>query len=85
MNKNFLLYSLVILGVMATIALTATSPLAASVQSQTQPAAPEVRPALLGQPMPEFSLPSLQGPEVSLAGLKGKNVMIVFPRGYAAE
>ena len=53
--------------------------------AQTQPTAPEVKPALLGQPMPEFTLPSLQGPEVSLAGLKGKNVMIVFPRGYAAE
>ena len=44
---------------------------------------PQVKPALLEQPMPEFTLPSYQGQEVSLSALKGKNVMIIFPRGYA--
>jgi peroxiredoxin len=46
---------------------------------------PEVKPALLEQPMPDFTLPTFQGGSVSLSSLKGKNVMIVFPRGYAAE
>lgn len=44
----------------------------------------QLRPALLEQPMPDFALPSYQGPEVRLSGLKGKNVMLIFPRGYAA-
>ncbi|MGB9892935.1 MAG: peroxiredoxin family protein [Candidatus Saccharicenans sp.] len=50
-------------------------------QGQTQEQ--QIRPALLEQPMPDFTLPSYQGPEVRLSGLKGKNVMIIFPRGYA--
>lgn len=44
----------------------------------------QFRPALLEQPMPDFALPSYQGPEVRLSGLKGKNVLLIFPRGYAA-
>ncbi|MGB4704371.1 MAG: redoxin domain-containing protein [Candidatus Saccharicenans sp.] len=56
-----------------------------------QPAAPglasaqeqQVRPALLEQPMPDFSLRSYQGQEIRLSSLKGKNVMLIFPRGYA--
>ncbi len=47
--------------------------------------APQIRPAVLGQPMPDFTLPALQGGEATLSKLKGKNVMIVFSRGYAAE
>lgn len=43
----------------------------------------QMRPALLEQPMPDFALPSYQGPEVRLSNLKGKNVMLIFPRGYA--
>ncbi len=43
-------------------------------------AAEAVRPAVLGEAMPSFSLPSLQGGTVSLAGLRGKNVVLVFPR-----
>src|SRR4030066_1619442 len=46
---------------------------------------PEVKPALLEQPMPGFTLPIFQGGSVSLSSLKGKNVLIVFPRGFAAE
>jgi peroxiredoxin len=45
----------------------------------------EVKPALLEQPMPDFTLPAFQGGSVSLSSLKGKNVLIVFPRGFAAE
>lgn len=44
----------------------------------------QLRPALLEQPMPDFALPSYQGPEVRISSLKGKNVMLIFPRGYAA-
>ena len=46
---------------------------------------PEVKPALLEEPMPDFTLPTFQGGNVSLSSLKGKNVLIVFPRGWAAE
>ena len=46
---------------------------------------PRVRPVLLGDEMPDFTLPAYQGGEVTLSKLRGKNVMIVFPRGFAAE
>ena len=46
---------------------------------------PEVKPALLEEPMPDFTLPTFQGGSVTLSSLKGKNVLIVFPRGFAAE
>jgi peroxiredoxin len=45
----------------------------------------EFRPAIIEQPMPDFTLPAYQGGEVTLSSLKGKNVLIIFPRGYAAE
>jgi len=55
-------------------------------RGSTLPQAQEqtIRPALLGQPMPDFSLPSYQGQMVRLADYKGKNIMLIFPRGYAA-
>jgi peroxiredoxin len=40
---------------------------------------------MLEEPMPDFTLPSFQGGSVTLSSLKGKNVLIVFPRGFAAE
>ncbi len=43
------------------------------------------KPVTVGQPMPDFTLPTYQGGNVTLSALKGKNVMIIFPRGYAAE
>jgi len=46
---------------------------------------PQVKPALLEQPVPDFTLPAFQGGSVTLSSLKGKNVMIVFPRGWAGE
>lgn len=45
----------------------------------------DIRPVTVGQPMPNFSLPTFQGGTFDLAGLKGKNVLLVFPRGFAAE
>ena len=35
--------------------------------------------------MPDFTLPVYQGGELTLSSLHGKNVLILFPRGYAAE
>jgi peroxiredoxin len=48
-------------------------------------AAEAVHPAVLGEEMPAFTLPSLQGGEVSLAGLRGKNLVLVFPRVQYGE
>ena len=46
---------------------------------------PAVKPAMLEEPMPDFTLPTFQGGTMTLSSLKGKNVLIVFPRGFAAE
>lgn len=42
-----------------------------------------IRPVGLEQPMPGFSLPILQGGTFTLSELRGKNVMLIFPRGLA--
>jgi peroxiredoxin len=46
------------------------------------PAAP-LAPVSVGAPMPDFTLPAYQGGSVSLSGLRGKTVILVFPRGYS--
>ena len=46
---------------------------------QSQP----LRPVTVGSPMPDFSLPVFQGGEITLSELRGKNVMMVFPRGLS--
>jgi peroxiredoxin len=45
---------------------------------------PALSPVTVGSPMPDFTLPSYQGPPVSLSGLRGKTVILIFPRGYSA-
>ncbi|MBS3820008.1 redoxin domain-containing protein [bacterium] len=45
----------------------------------------EIRPVTVDMPMPDFTLPAYQGGEVSLSDLKGKNILLIFPRGLAAE
>ena len=45
----------------------------------------QAQPAMLEKPMPNFTMPTYDGKTVSLSDFKGKNVLIVFPRGYAAE
>ena len=45
----------------------------------------DIRPVTIGRPMPDFTLPAYQGGTVSLSELKGRNVMLIFPRGFAAE
>lgn len=55
---------------------------------QAKPQAPaEARPqpAIVGQPMTDFTLPVYQGGTLTLSSFRGKNVLILFPRGYAAE
>jgi peroxiredoxin len=60
--------------------------LAAPTQAPAQkPAEPRPQPALVGQPMADFTLPVYQGGTLILSSLRGKNVLILFPRGYAAE
>jgi peroxiredoxin len=71
----------------AVLAGPAAAAAAADQQAQTQqaqPPLPEFRPALIEQPMPDFTLPSYQRGDVSLSQFRGKNVMIIFSRGYAA-
>jgi len=48
------------------------------------PGLSQAAPVTLEEPMPDFTLPVYQGGEIKLSELKGKNVMIIFPRGYAA-
>lgn len=37
----------------------------------------------LNQPAPDFTLADFNGKPVSLSGLRGKNVVVVFNRGFA--
>jgi len=95
-KATILVAALVVLAVAAMIILfkgqaAAQVVLKAKPAEQAQPAAPpakpEVRPtpAIVGQPMPDFTLPVYQGGTLTLSSLRGKNVLILFPRGYAAE
>jgi peroxiredoxin len=47
--------------------------------------AQDIKPVTVLQPMPDFTLPALQGGEVALSKLKGKNVLLIFPRGLVGE
>jgi peroxiredoxin len=46
--------------------------------------APVIKKAYLAQPMSDFELATLDGKMVKLSALKGKNVMLVFPRVFYA-
>ena len=46
-------------------------------------AEPRPQPALLGQPFADFTLPVYQGGTLTLSSLRGKNVLMIFPRGWA--
>jgi len=84
--KNIGSGSAVLLVLLAAVCVQALAAAAqqSQAQVQTQPQQPEMRPALLEQPMPDFTLPAYQGGEVTLSKLRGKNVLIIFSRGYAA-
>jgi peroxiredoxin len=51
-----------------------------AISAQTQ-----VRPVSILQPMPDFTLPAYQGGEMGISQLKGKNLLLIFPRGLAGE
>jgi peroxiredoxin len=54
---------------------------APAVRAQT----PAIRPVTVGSAMPDFTLPAYQGGSATLSALKGKTVILIFPRGYAAQ
>jgi len=66
---------LIILAALAAVASARPAPRAAAGQ------APILRPGVIGFPMPDFTLPALQGGTFGPSALKGKNVLIIFPRG----
>ena len=41
----------------------------------------EIKPVTVGQPMPDFTLPTYQGEDITISQLKGKSIMLIFPRG----
>jgi len=43
--------------------------------------AQNLSPVTVGSPMPDFTLPAYQGGEISISQLRGKNVLLIFPRG----
>jgi peroxiredoxin len=45
----------------------------------------KIRVAELGFPISDFTLPSLQGENVSISDFKGKNILLVFPRGRVQD
>jgi peroxiredoxin len=75
-----LVIALVVLAVAAMIILFKGQAAAQAQQADVRP-----NPVVLGQPMPDFTLPIYQGGALTLSSLRGKNVLILFPRGYAAE
>ena len=86
-NTGFVFAALIALVVLAfspAFAAQAQQTPAQAQPAQAQPQPPAVQPALLEQPMPDFTLPAYQGGEVTLSKLRGKNVLIIFSRGYAA-
>jgi len=44
-----------------------------------------LKPVNFGDAFPDFTLPSVQGADITLSSLKGKNVLIIFPRGRVAD
>lgn len=69
---------------MRNIALAVLAACLIAVPSQAQAQAPRFRPVTVGAPMPDFTLPSYQGGEVTLSKLRGKTVILVFLRGHVA-
>jgi peroxiredoxin len=68
--------------VLTTLALVMTCLAPAAPVAAQQ--APAIRPVTVGSPMPDFTLPSIQGQQITLSKLKGKNVLLIFLRGRSA-
>jgi peroxiredoxin len=41
----------------------------------------DIKPVTVGHPMPDFTLPTYQGEDITISQLKGKTIMLIFPRG----
>jgi len=59
--------------------------LAITVVSMLPAQAAPLKPVNFGDLFPDFTLPAVQGGNVTLSALQGKNVLIVFPRGRVAD
>jgi len=57
--------------------------IATTVRAQTQE--PALDAAIIEEPMSDFTLPLYQGGELTLSRLRGKNVIIIVPRFWAAR
>jgi len=42
-------------------------------------------PVIVEQLMPDFTLPAIQGGDITLSSLKGKTVLLIFPRGRVGD
>ena len=71
--------SLLVLATSLALGLAPAVSSSTHLSAQSQP----LRPVTVGSPMPDFTLPSYQGDEITLSARRGKNVMIVFPRGHS--
>jgi peroxiredoxin len=67
--------------VVVAIVLAAAVLLAPAFPQTSAAPGPAVQPVVLGFPMPDFSLPAIQGGTYGPSALKGKNVLVIFPRG----
>lgn len=68
---GFKQFLLLVLAVICQVLLTA----------QTAP----LKPVNFGDAMPDFTLPSVQGADITLSALKGKNILLIFPRGRVGD
>jgi peroxiredoxin len=66
-------------GLPAALTVVAAAVLLCPVAAQAQ------MPVLVGQQMPDFTLPAIQGGEVTLSDLQGKTVLLIFPRGRVGD
>jgi peroxiredoxin len=62
-----------------TLVLLAGGMLLSPAEAQTQ------MPVIVEQPMPDFTLAAIQGGDVTLSSLKGKTVLLIFPRGRVGD
>jgi len=58
---------------------------AALISARLWAQATPLKPVNFGDLFPAITLPSVQGADITLSALKGKNVLIVFPRGRVAD
>jgi len=80
--KLLLLASIAALAALAALALAGPSSQAQAPAVAPPPPPPQaVQPMVFGFPMPDFTLPAIQGGAFGPSALKGKNVLLVFPRG----